>query len=102
MLDITGSVSYGLDCLDWIGWIRLDNNGWMRTHSFCKDGTDGNDGLDGALVGLGWDGRLLAPTKWERQNRSATIGWMVTANKGRMGHMDLMGRWWDRGGTDEH
>ena len=33
----------------------------MRTHSFCKDGTDGTDGLDGALVGLGWDGRLLAP-----------------------------------------
>ena len=36
----------------------------MRTHSFCKDGTDGTDGMDGlygALVGLGWDGRLLAP-----------------------------------------
>ena len=36
----------------------------MRTHIFCKDGmdgTDGTDGLDGALVGLGWDGRLLAP-----------------------------------------
>ena len=53
--------------LDHIGWIRLDNNGWMRTHSYCKDGTDGtdgndgNDGLDGALVGLGWDGWLLAP-----------------------------------------
>ena len=48
----------------------------MRTHSFCKDGTDGtyrNDGLDGALVGLGWDGRLLAPsgtgaTKQERHH----------------------------------
>ena len=33
----------------------------MRTHSYCKDVTDGNDGLDGVLVGLGWDGRLLAP-----------------------------------------
>ena len=39
----------------------------MRTHSYCKDGTDGTDGndgndaLDGALVGLGWDGQLLAP-----------------------------------------
>ena len=27
--------------------------------------------------------------------RSATIGWLVTANKGQMGRMDLMGRWWD-------
>ena len=43
----------------------------MRTHSYCKDGTngtdgtdgdDGNGGLDGALVGLGCDGQLLAPT----------------------------------------
>ena len=51
----------------------------MRTHSFCKDGTngtggnDGNDGLDGALVGLGWDGQLLVPagtgaTKQERHH----------------------------------
>ena len=67
-LDITGSGSYRLDWLDLIGWMQLDNNGWMRTHSFCKDGTDGNDendgndGLDGALVGLGWDGQLLAPS----------------------------------------
>ena len=41
----------------------LDHNGWMRTHIFCKDGTDGTDcmdGLDGALVGLGWYRRLLA------------------------------------------
>ena len=65
-LDISGSGSYRLDCLDWIVWIRLDNNGWMRTHIFCKDGTDGNDGndgLEGALVGLGWDGRLLEPAR---------------------------------------
>ena len=68
MLDIAGSGFYRLDWLDWIVWIRLDNNGWMRTHSFYKDGTDGtdgtdgNDGLDGALVVLGWDGRLLVPT----------------------------------------
>ena len=48
----------------------------MRTHSFCKygtDGTDGNDELDGALVGLGRDGRLLTPagtgaTKQERHH----------------------------------
>ena len=62
-----------------IGWIglaglaELDHNGWMRTKGFCKngtdgtngmdgtDGTDGMEGLDGALVGLGWDGRLLTP-----------------------------------------
>ena len=33
----------------------------MMTHSFCKYGTDGMDGVDGALVGLGWDGRSIAP-----------------------------------------
>ena len=62
-LDIAGYGSYRLDWLDWIGWIGLDNNGWVRTHIFCKDGTDGtdgNDGLDGKLVGLGWYGQLLA------------------------------------------
>ena len=53
LLDISGSGYYRLDWLDWIGWIQLDNNVWMRTHSFCKYGTDGNDGLDEALVGLG-------------------------------------------------
>ena len=61
-----------LDHIGWIGWIvlavltGLDHNGWMRTPSFCKDGTDrtdGMDGLDGALVGLGWFGRLLAPAE---------------------------------------
>ena len=65
LLDIAGSRSYWLDWLDWIVWIGLDHNGWMRTHSFCKDGTDGTggmDGLNGVLVGLGWDGRLLAPS----------------------------------------
>ena len=51
--------------LDRISWVQLDNSGWMRTHGYCKDrtdgmdgtyGNDGNDGLDGALVGLVWDG----------------------------------------------
>ena len=99
-LDIARSGSYRLDWLDLIGWIGLDHNGWMRTHSFCKDvtdGTDGIDGLDGELVGLGW-GRTVGSAC---QNGSATIGWLVIANKGQMGRMDLMGRWWDRGGTDE-
>ena len=31
---ISGYRLYQLDCLDWIGWIGLDHNGWMRTHSF--------------------------------------------------------------------
>ena len=58
LLDIAGagSVSYCLYWLDWIGCIILDNNGWIRIHSYCKDETDGNDrnyGLDGELMGLG-------------------------------------------------
>ena len=71
----------------------------MRTHSFCKDGTDGtnrtdgtdgtdgNDGLDGALVGLGWDGRLLEPagtgaTEQERHR------WLAGYYKQRMNGTD--------------
>ena len=46
-LDIAGSGSYRLVWLNLIGWIRLDNNGWMRTHSFCKDGMDRTDGTNG-------------------------------------------------------
>ena len=63
-------ISLDLDRIGCIGWTGsavlagLDHNGWMRTHRFFKDGTDGTDvkdgtdeidGLDGALVGLGWD-----------------------------------------------
>ena len=62
--------SYWLDrisgkCWIWIRSAGLDYNGWMRTHSWCKDGTDvtdGIDGLDGALVGRGWYGQTLAPS----------------------------------------
>ena len=45
----------------------MDNNFWMRTHSYCKGGMDvtdgnyGNDGLNGVLVQLVWDGQLLVP-----------------------------------------
>ena len=28
---------------------------------YCQHGTDGTDGLDGALAGWGWDGQTLAP-----------------------------------------
>ena len=96
-----------LDPLGWIGWIGLagsaglDNNGWMRTHSFCKDGTDGMDGLDGALVALGWDKRSLAPSGTGSSEQEYTIDWLVTAIMGRMRRMDWVGCWWDRGGTDE-
>ena len=64
-LDLAGAGSYRLDRLDLIGWIQLDNNVWMRTHSYCKDGTDGTDGNDGNDGQMGrwreWGGRLLAP-----------------------------------------
>ena len=29
--------------------------------SYWLDGTDGKDGLDGTLVGQGWDGQTLSP-----------------------------------------
>ena len=104
-MDIAGSGFYWLDC---IGCIGLDNNGWMRTHNFCKDGIDGtngtdgtdrNDGLDGALVGLGWGGRLLAPagtgvTEQERHHWLA--GYCKQGTNGIDG-LDgaLVGQGWD-------
>ena len=91
------SGSYRLDWLDWIGWIRLDNNGWMRTHSFCKDG---NDGLDGALVGLGWDGRLLAPagTGVTEQEHHHWLARYCKQGKIGIDGLDgaLVGQGWDR------
>ena len=74
-LDIAGSGSCQPDWLDWIGWIRLDNNGWMRTHSFCKDGTDGMDGNDGN-DGLNWGvggtgvGRTVVSARRNGSNRT--------------------------------
>ena len=71
-----------LDCivsyqLDWIISYRLDrivlagldrnvsagsgNTGFYVLSGYWLDGTDGADELDGALVGLGWDGPTLAP-----------------------------------------
>ena len=104
-LDIAGAGSYCLDWLDWIGWIGLDNNGWMRTHSYCKDGTDGtdgndgNDGLDEALLRLGWDRRLLAPagTRVTEQERHHWLaGYCKKGTNGTNG-IDgaLMGQGWD-------
>ena len=52
---------------DWVGWLlapaitgaaEQERHHWMA--SYCKQGTNGTDGLDGALVGQGWDGRMLA------------------------------------------
>ena len=60
----------------------------------------GWDGWDG-WTGWGVGGTGVGRTVVSAQNRSTTIGWLVNANKGQMGQMDLMGRWWDRGGTDE-
>ena len=34
---------------------------WMA--GYCKQGTNGMDGLDGELVGQVWDGRMLAPAR---------------------------------------
>ena len=53
----------------WLYWIVLyrivlaesGNIGFSALAGYCLDGMDGTDGLDGALVGRGWDGRMLAP-----------------------------------------
>ena len=37
------------------------NTGFYALAGYCLDGTDGTDGLNGALVGRRWDGRTLAP-----------------------------------------
>ena len=93
-------IDVSLDCcilldLDRIGWIgrigsagldELDHNGWMSTHSFCKDGTEGTDekdemdGLDGSLVVLGWDGRSLVPAGTgapEQERHHWLAGWLL-------------------------
>ena len=35
-----------------------EHHHWLA--GYCKQGTNGTDGIDGALVGQGWDGRTLA------------------------------------------
>ena len=77
----------------------------MRTHSFCKDrtdgtdGTDGNDGLDGALVGMGLDERLLVPAR-TRATEQERHHWLAGHCKQGMNGTDgldgaLVGQGWD-------
>ena len=43
-----------------IGWIVSGNNGFYALDDYWLDEIDGTDGLDGSLVGRGWDGQTLA------------------------------------------
>ena len=43
-----------------IGWIVSGNTGFYALAGYWLNGTDGTDGLDGTLVGRGWDGPTLA------------------------------------------
>ena len=52
---------------DWGGWLlapagtgatEQELHPWLA--GYCKQETNGTDGLDGALVGQGWDGQTLA------------------------------------------
>ena len=68
----------------------------MRTHSFCKYGTDGTDG---ALVGLGLDGRLLAPAgtgATEQEHHHWLAGYCKQGTNGTDG-LDgaMVGQGWD-------
>ena len=80
--------------LGWDGWLlapartgatEQERHHWLA--GYCKQGTNGTDGLDGAMVGQGWDRRMLAGVgtgapPWApeqerhhgRRNRNATIG----------------------------
>ena len=54
--------SAGFYCFGWIesyriGWIVSGNTGFYALAGYWLDGTDG---LDGTLVGWGWDGSMLA------------------------------------------
>ena len=59
-------VSAGSYPIGWIGSYRIvsyrldQNTGFYALAGYCLDGTDG---LDGALVGRGWGGPTLAPTR---------------------------------------
>ena len=69
-------VSYRMDCivldgLYRIGWILSGNTGFYALAGYWLDVTDGTDGLDGTLVGQGWDGGTDVSRS---QNGSATIG----------------------------
>ena len=85
-----------IDCIGLAGLAGLGHNGWMRTHSFCKDGMDE---LDGALVGLGWDGRLLLPAGMgaaEKERHHWLASYYKQGRNGTDG-LDgaLVGRVWD-------
>ena len=63
---------------------------------YCKDGTDG---LDGALMGMGWDGRSLAPagTGAPEQERHHWLAGYCKQGMNGTGGIDgvLVGRGWD-------
>ena len=86
-------VSYWLDglCIDWldciVGILSLDVSGSVYYRL---------DWLDW----IGWIG--LDHNGWMRTH--SFMHWLANARMERMGRMrcmDLMGRWWDWGGTDE-
>ena len=70
-------LSSGSCCIDWIvlyqldrivsdgiyriGWIVSGNTGFYALAVYWLKRMDGTDGLDGTLVGRGWDGPTLAP-----------------------------------------
>ena len=64
------------------------------------DETDGNDGLDGALMGLGWEGWLLAPSRTgatEQERHHYLAGYYKQGTNGTDGLNGAMVRQgWDR------
>ena len=55
----------GLAGLDWIGLYRIVSagSGYIGIYALAGYFQHGTDGLDGVLVGRGWDGRTLTPAR---------------------------------------
>ena len=114
-------VSYRLDyisgsyCIGWIGsycivLARSGNTEFYALAGYWLDGTDRADVLDGALVGRGWDGRMLAPAgsgdppwatkqelhRWLLRGGDALAGYWLDGTDGT-DRLDgaLVGRGWD-------
>ena len=91
---------------DWGGWLlaptgtgatEQERHHWLD--GYCKQGTNGTDGLDGVMVGQGWDGRLLAPAgtvATEQERHHWLAGYCKQGTNGTDG-LDgaMVGQGWD-------
>ena len=67
MMEMMGMMEWMGRWCDWVGRLlapagtgetEQEYHHWLA--GYCKQEKNGTDGLDGAMVGQGWDGRTLA------------------------------------------